>query len=117
MTERFRLSPAQAAVGSGELVVQVTSAGGAIPIENAVVKIMRTNGALISTLSTNQSGRTAAIRLSAPNASLSQSPRGDTPYALYRIYVTASGYAPAEHDDVSVFDGVLSIQPVSLQPE
>lgn len=125
MFERYQLSQTPSSPpsdttssgGAGTLVVQVTSAKGAIPVEHAEVQILQNDGTFISALYTDQSGYTAPTRLSAPKASLSQTSDGAAaPYAMYQIRVSASGYTSHSHRDIAVFDGISSIQPVSLRP-
>ena len=104
---------------SGYLKARVFTALGAIPIEGASVKISSADGVSPSVahdLITDRSGETLTVSLPAPPRSLSDSPGGQIPYALYRIEAYAEGYAPYEALNVPVFSEILSVQPISLIP-
>ena len=105
----------------GYLTVRVSTAGGAIPLENASVNIRGgdvDDSTVISALSTNSDGLTPTVSLSAPPRSASESPNSDVPpYAVYNIDVFANGYAPAFFHNVPIFSGINSIQPAVLLPE
>ena len=102
--------------GSGTLVVQVSISRGSIPVQGATVTISDGNNP-ISTLTTDNSGRTEPLSLPAPSASFSQTPGSSTrPYSVYNIRIEHPGYYPEELTNVPVFDKISSIQPVSLIP-
>lgn len=106
--------------GTGYLVVNVFTARGALPIENAVVLVKSNeefgvNG-IIQSLRTDKSGATPKIALPAPSASESMTPGYPTPYSTYNIEVYKDGYSPFESANVPVFENVTSIQPVELVP-
>lgn len=109
--------------GTGYLRVRVTSAGGSLPVEGAIVKIYNYNeegddeaGDLIYSLRTGSGGLTESVELSAPPVSESFEPGGAVPYSLYNISVTYSGYYPVEGVGVPIFDGIVAVQPVNLMP-
>lgn len=104
---------------SGYLKARVFTALGAIPIEGASVKVSSSDGITPSVahdLITDQSGETKTVSLPAPPRSLSGTPGGPLPYALYRIEAYAEGYAPYEALNVPIFSEILSVQPISLVP-
>ncbi|MBO5364685.1 MAG: hypothetical protein J6A56_04405 [Clostridia bacterium] len=102
--------------GSGTLVVQVTLARGAVPVEGAKV-IVSLADRVLANLSTDKSGQTEAISLPAPESSLSQTPGGAIrPYSVYHIRISYPGYYVEEAINVPIFDGINSIQPVALVP-
>lgn len=103
----------------GYLKARVFTALGAIPIEGASVKISSADGVTPSVahdLITDRSGETLTVSLPAPPRSLSGTPGGQVPYALYRIEAYAEGYAPYQALNVPVFSEILSVQPISLIP-
>ena len=53
----------------------------------------------------------------APDKSLSLSPGSYKPYSTYDISVSADGYLTEYFYDVPVFEGITSLQPVSLKPD
>ncbi len=101
--------------GVGRLIVQVFLANGAVPIQNATVSITDRNKNLITNLSTDNSGRTPSVDLPAPSARLSLQPGDVKPYSTYNIKVEYPGYYTEEFLNVPVFDGIESIQPVSME--
>ncbi len=105
--------------GSGTLQVAVTLARGAIPVEGATVTILEAGeqGRELQVLLTDQSGKTESLQLPAPALSLSQTPENaETSFSVYNIRVTHPGFYPELRLNVPVFDGILSIQPVTLIP-
>ena len=104
----------------GYLRVQVVTAKGALPVAKAVVQIKKVeNGTEVYSreLITDESGNTEVITLKAPNADLSQAPDpSDLPYADYQAFITAKNFLSVSVDEVPVFSGVLSVQPVMLIP-
>ncbi len=104
----------------GTLLFQVTGGQGAFPIPNAKVHISKKLNDRLSlsiTVLTDESGKTEPISLPAPDRRLSQSPNNGIVYAVYQAEITADGYIPTEIRDLPVFDGVTTIQPVSLTPD
>ncbi|MBO5845589.1 MAG: hypothetical protein J6Q77_02970 [Clostridia bacterium] len=105
--------------GTGSLVVKVSTARGAIPLEGARVNIRGTDGQssdIIYSLMTNRDGLTELVTLPAPARGLSESPGNPTPYALYDLDIFKEGYIDLFFTDVAVFDSVTSIQPAIMIP-
>ena len=103
----------------GYLVVRVTTALGAIPLENAAVTVRGNESAnenVIYSLSTNSDGRTERISLPAPPKSNSETPNLQNPYATYSVDVFADGYVPLHLSNVPVFSSIISIQPAIMIP-
>lgn len=100
----------------GTLIIQASVANGALPIQGAKATVTRPDGETVATLFTDNSGKTMPLRLSAPAASASQTPGCDTPYSKYNILVEKDGYYSDKFLNVPVFDGIESIQNVSLLP-
>ena len=108
-------------MANGYIIVRVSTAGGTIPLENAMVTIYNATdleSGIVAVRYTNQSGKTDKIPLNAPPRSLSESPDngGVRPYSVYNVEVTSEGYYDSFNLEVPIFDGVTSILPVSLIP-
>lgn len=102
--------------GEGTLRVQVTTAGGAVPIDGATVTITDKDGNFIEKQTTDNSGRTEPVALPAPPFEYSQKPGSILPYSTYSMRVEMPGYYTEEFLNIAVFDTVASIQPVALEP-
>ena len=102
--------------GEGSLIIQATSASGAIPIEGAEVEVRDNKGNPISRQYTDSSGRTAPVKLSAPDSGYSQNPGMVKPYETYIISVKKDGYYTEEFTNLQIFDDAVSIQPVNMKP-
>ena len=106
--------------GTGFLVVQVTTANGAIPLEGAAVTV-RTTGDdkqnVLFELRSGADGRTPRVPLQAPPRAESMSadnPR--PPYQGYNIEVVLPQYESAVYNNVPIFDGITAIQQANLVP-
>lgn len=126
--------------GTGYLIVRVTTARGAIPLENATVNIRTAlapsesqvdvspapdgtsapvptdKGNLIVAHRTDRDGLTPRTALTAPRIALSQSPGNANPYAVYDIDVALDGYLSRYFQNVPIFDTITSLQTVDLIP-
>ena len=100
----------------GYLIVNVSTARGAIPLAGASVTVLdeENGGGILTVLATDTAGKTDRIALPAPDRALSDAPGGAKPYALYTLQVEKAGYYPAVFAGVPVFAGVTSIQPAEL---
>lgn len=108
-------------MANGYIIVRVSTAGGTIPLEDAMVTVYNAtdlDSGIVAVRYTNQDGKTDKIPLSAPPRSISETPDngGVRPYSVYNIEVTSEGYYDSFNLEVPVFDGVTSILPVSLIP-
>lgn len=100
----------------GTLAVRVYTAGGALPVEGATVRIS-SGGEVLYSLPTDRDGLTERVRLPAPSTDLSLSPAPESiPYATYDVTVDAEGFERKIIHGVSVFSGIDSIQLVNLIP-
>ena len=101
------------------LVVRVTSAGGAIPIADALVVVTRDqNGETIIEGSriTDQSGLTEPLVLSAVDPSLTLSPGTVIPSILYDVSVAAPDHYRTRVSRIPLYGGIPTELPVSLVP-
>ena len=109
--------------GLGYMIVRVTTARGAIPLEGAVVTVSdyfpedeKERGNAIYTLTTNSSGLTDKFALPAPPRSLSMTPGNGKSYLTYNIAVTKDGYYQQNYINAPVFEGITSIQSADMIP-
>lgn len=102
----------------GYLIVETSTALGALPIQGAVVNVNSTNGnsPVNIAVETDNSGRTERLALPTRAGYLSLTPENKTPYSTYTIQVYANGYYPYEVSDVPIFAGVTSLQSARLIP-
>lgn len=104
----------------GTLIFQVTGGQGAFPVPNATIlltKQLNDQQSLSFTVVTDESGKTAPVSLPAPSRELSQRPGNGIVFATYQAKITAPNYVTTEIRDLPVFDGITTIQPVSLSPD
>ena len=105
--------------GIGYLIVRASTALGAIPLEGALVTVRSAeseNSSVIYSQTTDSSGVTKKVPLSAPNIKESEAPGYLRPYSLYSIDVSRDGYLPLRINNVAVFDSITSIQPAIMVP-
>lgn len=103
----------------GELRIQATAGGRAVPIAGAEVTVSKTftdGSQIFATAVTDASGIVDGIELPAPDKSQSQNPSGDAPYSVYTVTVSHPGYRSEIYTQVPIFDGIKSIQPVHFIP-
>ena len=101
----------------GYLRVAVRTAGGAIPVERAIVTVKDSNEALIGIFFTDEDGNTPTVRLMTPPKINSESPNAPgAAFMLYNIDTDRSGYRSVRNIGVPVYPGVTSVQPVQLIP-
>ena len=117
--------PAPLMTGQGKLIFQITTAGGAIPLEGAEItlRVSRSvpspEGDVIAVLYSDRDGKTELMTLPAPARGLSLEPARDgapVPYALYNADVRLDGFYSQSYIRIPVFDGITSIQRASLIP-
>ena len=104
----------------GTLIFQVTGGQGAFPVPNATIlltKQLNDQQRLSFTVVTDESGKTAPVSLPAPSRELSQRPGNGIVFATYQAKISAPNYVTTEIRDLPVFDGITTIQPVSLSPD
>lgn len=97
---------------NGYLQVFVRTAGGSLPVEGA--RVLVESATLSRELTTDRSGRTARIPLPAPSAAASLTAGAKTPFALYRVTTEKEGFYRQVTENVPVFAGIGSLQPVML---
>ena len=107
----------------GSLVVHVTTARGAIPLEGAAVSIRANEDAetapradILYATVTNRDGNTERITLPAPPRQTSMSPSEVPPFSTYHLEVRREGYGMQSFVALPIFAGITAIQPVDLIP-
>ena len=110
-------------IGYGYMIVRVTTARGAIPLEGATVTISNYapefedgRGDVIAVYTTNSSGLTERFALPAPPRALSMSPGNGKSYETYNISVSKDGYFQQYYINAPVFEGITSIQNADMIP-
>ncbi len=105
---------------NGTLAIRAYTAGGALPISFAVVRIFGAedgNKGVVYSLLTDEDGITERINLPAPPRELSETPEtAQLPYSVYNIEIEKQGYYPKKLFNVPVFEGINSEQPVPMIP-
>ena len=105
---------------SGTLIINASSAGGALPTSDVVVRIsgaVEENRDVQYSLITDVDGISERITLPAPSAKLSMRPgANEQSYALYDILISAPGYYTKRVYNVAVFDGQETVQPINMIP-
>ncbi len=115
---------AESSGGMGYLILHVTTARGAIPLEGATVNIRAyeqgadpARGDVIATRQSLRDGNTERIPLPAPRRAESLTPNdGKRPYALYVAEVHLEGYRHQTYIGLPIFDSITAIQPADLTP-
>ena len=104
--------------GMGYLIVQVTTANTAIPLEGAFVRISRDapDRGVLYELRTGADGRTARVALQTPPRSVTLTPGGGDAFTPYNIEVSLAEYGETFYQHVPIFDGITSIQGADLIP-
>lgn len=105
---------------TGYLIVKVSTASGAIPVENVTVVLQgndENNGDVFYSLSTNRDGLTEKVNLPAPSVTLSSVPSPSSrPYSTYNIDVYREGYYPQHYTNVPIFAGITAVQNARIIP-
>ena len=113
------MNNAQQSNYEGYLIVKVSTARGAIPLEGASVTVRgtdSTNSDVVYSLTTNSDGATEKITLPTKNRELSTVPGNETPYSLYDVDVFLDGYSDLFLHRIAIFAGITSIQPAVMVP-
>lgn len=102
----------------GRLQINVTSALGAVPIPGAKVAIYYTGepGQELEEVTTDNSGQTEILELSAPPLEYSVEPSEPQPYSEYTIEVSAPGYESVEVAGAEILPEVTALQNIRMQP-
>ena len=104
----------------GKLRIRAYTAGGALPISGARVKISGAeegNENVKYILYTDKDGITEEVPLPAPNSSFSMAPHpSESPYAIYDVEISKEGYLTKTIHGLPVFAGIESFQSINMIP-
>ena len=105
---------------TGDLRIRAFTAGGAIPVSGAIVRLWgadEENRDFIRSTITDRDGGGFFTDVPAPSVEYSLTPDpAERPFATYDLEVVAKGYATQKISGVSVFSGIESYQPLNLIP-
>lgn len=103
--------------GKGYITVNVRTAGGALPVEGAVITIRSAAAdTVIAVMITDAAGVSDIVEVPTPPKENSLHPGSDDVSSLYTIDTDREGYYHVVTENVPVFDGVTAIQQVLLVP-
>ena len=102
----------------GRLQINVTANVGLIPIQNANITVSYTGDPnnTLETLTTDSSGQTDTVSLSAPPLEYSLAPTSPMPYSEYTLNITAPGYEPVTVSGVEVLPDATALQNIEMTP-
>ena len=104
----------------GNLRVRTFTAAGALPIENALIKIYGAesyNNGIAYSLLTDNDGITQELSLPAPLKLYSASPGAkESPYAVYNVEIAKDGFYPKQIENVPIFSGTSAVLPIEMIP-
>ena len=105
-------------IDKGQLLINIRSLTGEIPIENASVTLSYTGqpDSTLETLSTDNSGQTETVTLDTPPLEYSMQPGQNQPYAEYTIQVSAEGYKPVTVSGIELLPMEEAVQSVTMVP-
>ena len=105
---------------NGSLRVRTYTAGGALPVKGATVRITgagEDNRLVSYSLVTDRDGQTEVVSLPAPSIDYSLAPDpAELPYSVYDIVITAPGYLTKRINGLTVFSGINSVQLINMIP-
>ena len=115
---RCKTLAAQQNSSTGLLQVDVVSAESNFPIQGAEISISYKGEPqnILEQVTTNVSGQTENVSLSAPPIDLSLSPGLIQPYSEYSLLIRASGFEPVEVSGTEILAETLALQPVRMIP-
>lgn len=100
------------------LVFQLSTARSALPVQGASILVTDPVGGRTTHLTTDQSGRTRVLCVTAPPLAWSQTPGNNgRPYSIYHADIRAKGYVPVRLTGIQVFFGQQSLQTVEMIPK
>ena len=104
----------------GELSIRAFTAGGALPVENAIIRIrgaMEENRDVELSLLTDLDGLTNKVQLPTSEIKYSQSPTPqEAPFANYDVEIIKEGYYSKKIYNLPIFDSIDTTLPVSMIP-
>ena len=103
--------------GRGFITVNVRTAGGALPVEGALVTVSASDtGTVIAVTLTDNAGLSEIIELPTPPKENSLVVDGSEVSTFYTVDTDKDGFYHVVNANIPVFDGVTAIQQVLLVP-
>lgn len=105
--------------GSSELLVQVSTAKEALPVEGALVQISGSSPEgpiLYHSLTTDSNGQTTPVTLPAIDPALTLQPDLPIPVLGYTVEVSKNGYDRFLSNEIVLYGGIKAFLPVTLIP-
>ena len=110
--------------GIGNIIVEVTTGRGAIPLTEIDVIIDRLDlddpdgrQELIAVLETDRSGRTKPVAVKTVSNELSLVPGNSEPFSTFYVTASEKGFEPVKNRPVDVFANEVSILKIDLVPK
>ncbi len=110
--------------GIGNIIVEVTTGRGAVPLQGIDVVIDRLDlndqkgrQELIAVLETDRSGRTKPVAVKTVSRELSLIPGNAEPFSTFYVTASEKGFEPVESRPVDVFANEVSILKIDLVPK
>ena len=110
--------------GIGNIIVEVTTGKGAVPLPGIDVVIDRLDPddisgrqELIAVLETDQSGRTKPVAVKTLSRELSLVPGNSEPFSTFYVTASEKGFEPVKNRPVDVFANEVSILKIDLVPK
>ena len=110
--------------GIGNIIVEVTTGRGAIPLPEIDVIIDRLDfddpdgrQELIAVLETDRSGRTKPVAVKTVSRELSLIPGNSEPFSTFYVTASEKGFEPVKNRPVDVFANEVSILKIDLIPK
>ena len=110
--------------GIGNIIVEVTTGRGAIPLPEIDVIIDRLDlddpdgrQELIAVLETDRSGRTKPVPVKTVSRELSLVPGNSEPFSTFYVTASEKGFEPVKNRPVDVFANEVSILKIDLIPK
>ena len=110
--------------GIGNIIVEVTTGRGAIPLPEINVVIdkldlddLKGRQELIAVLETDQSGRTKPVAVKTVSRELSLVPGNSEPFSTFYVTASEKGFEPVKNRPVDVFANEVSILKIDLVPK
>ena len=109
---------------TGTIIAEVSTAKGAVPLSGVTVVIDRLDPddsmgrkELIAVEVTNQSGRTAPVKVKAEPRDSSLQPGNSDPFTTFYVSAETKGFEPVKNRPVDVFAEEISILKIDLIPK
>ena len=110
--------------GIGNIIVEVTTGRGAVPLSGIDVVIDRMDlddpqgrQELIAVMKTDQSGRTKPVPVKTVSRELSIVPGNSEPFSTFYVTASEKGFEPVKNRPVDVFANEVSILKIDLVPK